>query len=111
MEINIKATNTTLTPGIREDIENKLTFLEEFLKDGEIVHVELSVDAHHKSGDVQRAEVRIQPHGHYAEASAEDFYIAMDKVAEKIKEQVSREKDKKVSLRRKLGAIFKRNSR
>lgn len=51
----------------------------------------------------------VSPTGHYAEAVAGDFYEAMDLVIPKITEQMRRGKDKKISLRRRLGNLFKRN--
>lgn len=109
MNINIKATNTTVTPAIRANIEEKLMVLDPFLKPEDVVHVELSVDTRHKSGEVQRVEIRITPQGYYAESSENDFYEALDSVLPKIREQLTKTKDKRVSLRRKLGALFKRN--
>ncbi len=109
MNINIKATNTTLTDAIRETIEGKLEILEKFLKPENLIFVELVEDNKHKSGKFFRAEVQISPHGIYAEAVAGDFYEAMDLVIPKINEQLRRGKDKKISLRRRLGNLFKKS--
>jgi putative sigma-54 modulation protein len=109
MNINIKATNTTLTDSIRNTIEDKLQVLEKFLRPENQVFVELVEDNKHQSGKFFRAEVQISPTGHYAEAVANDFYEAMDLVLPKIMEQMRRDKDKKISLRRKVGNFFKRN--
>ena len=100
MNINIKATNTTLTPAIKSFIEDKLSVLEVFVKSEDKIRVELEVLKKHRTGMTFRAEVDIQPHGHYAESYGMDFYAAMDMVMPKIKEQLSKQKDKKVSLRR-----------
>jgi ribosomal subunit interface protein len=100
VNINIKATKTTLTPSIREFVEDKLQALETFIKPEDKIRVEMEVDKKHSSGKIYRAEVDIQPHGHYAEAYAEDFYAAFDLVMPKIKEQLAKQKDKRVSLRR-----------
>jgi putative sigma-54 modulation protein len=109
MNINIKATNTTLTDGIRASIEDKLSVLEKFLRSEDVVYVEVDEDTRHTSGQFHRAEIRIQPHGHYAEARGNDFYEALDLVIPKIREQLTKEKDKRISLRRRLGSFFKRN--
>ena len=105
MNINIKATKTTLTPAIREFVENKLESIESFIKPEDKIRVELEVDKKHSSGNVYRAEVDIQPHGHYAEAFAEDFYAAFDLVIPKIKEQLTKAKGKFLAKRRKARKV------
>ncbi len=109
MNITIKATNTTLTDAIRSTIEQKLSSLEGFLKTEDKIHVEVEEDTHHKTGLFSRVEVQIAPHGYYAEANGNDFYEAIDLVLPKIKQQMTKTKDKRLSLRRKLGNLFKRS--
>ncbi len=109
MEINLKATNTTITPAIREMVDEKLSSIEKFLKPEDTVHVEVEVDKLKDEGEVHRVEIRIQPRAHFAEATGSDLYEALDLVMPKIREQLTREKDKRISLRRKLGALFKRS--
>ena len=109
MNVNIKATNTTLTDGIRASIESKVAVLEKFLKPEDVLYVEVDEDTKHHTGQVHRAEVRIQPHGQYAEARGNDFYEALDLVIPKIREQLKKQKDKRITLRRRLGSFFKRN--
>lgn len=109
MNITIKATNTTLTEAIKATIEQKLSVLESFLKSEDKVHVEVAEENHHKNGLFSKAEIQISPHGYYAEATGNDFYEAIDLVIPKIKQQLVKTKDKKVSLRRRIGRMFKRN--
>ena len=109
MNINIKATNTTLTEAISRTIEEKLSVIDPYLRSEDKVHVEIAEDKHHNSGLFSRVEVHITPHNHYAEAVGNDFYEAIDLVIPKIKLQLTRAKDKRVSLRRRIGRIFKRN--
>lgn len=109
MNISIKATNTTLTDAIKSNIEAKLQVIETFLRPEDQVHVEVEEENHHNHGLFSRVEVRITPHGHYADANGNDFYEAMDLVIPKIKQQLVKQKDKKVSLRRRLGRLFKRD--
>lgn len=105
MNLNIKATKTTLTPAIKAFVEEKLTTIAKFLKPEDTVRVELEADNKHKSGFFFRAEVDIQPRGHYADARGNDFYEAFDILMPKIKEQLAKEKDKQVSLRRRRKSI------
>jgi putative sigma-54 modulation protein len=97
VNINIKATNTTLTPAIRQFIEEKIAPIEKFLKPEDKIRVELEVSKKHQKGMVHRAEIDIQPHGHYAESYGMDFYAAMDTVLPKIKEQLTKAKGKRLS--------------
>jgi putative sigma-54 modulation protein len=107
MNINIKASNTTLTDAIRDVITDKVNSLESLTRPEDKIHVEIEVSKRHNSGDIFRVEVSIQPHGEYADGSAEDMYQAVDLVIPKIREQLAKQKDKKISLRRKLGNLFK----
>lgn len=109
MNINIKATNTTLTDPIRDNIHSKLAQIEAFLQPEDKVQVEIEEISRHKNGLTSRVEVHIHPHGRHAESFGNDFYEALDLLIPKIRQQLASGKDKKVSLRRRLGSIFKRN--
>lgn len=100
MKINIKATKTTLTPSIKDAVGKKLENLAKFLRPENTVYVELEVDKKHKSGLVYRTEIKITPHGFFADARAEDFYAALDLTLPKIKEQLVKYKDKKITKHR-----------
>jgi ribosomal subunit interface protein len=108
MNTTIKATNTTLTPAIEQTVDEKLKAIESFLKPEDKVHVEIAEDTHHTSGLFSRVEIHITPRGAYADAMGNDFYEAIDLVIPKIKHQLSKDKDKKISLRRRMGNWFKR---
>ena len=107
MNITIKAKNTTLTPAIRDFIEGKVSILERFMKEEDVLRVELEVDKRDKDGLHFRAEIDIQPRGTFADARADDFYQAMDLVIPKIKEQLVKSKDKKISKRRNAARVLK----
>jgi ribosomal subunit interface protein len=107
MNINIKATNTTLTPTIKSNVENKLSVIEKFTRPEDIIYVELAEDTHHKSGTFFRVDIQISPHGIYADAKGNDFYEALDLVIPKIQIQLAKNKDKKISLRRRLGKMIR----
>lgn len=110
MNINIKATNTSLTPSIRSNIEDKLQAVEKFIKPEDVIHVELAEDTHHHSGQFFNVDIQISPHGYYAKARANDFYEALDLVIPKITQQMRKDKEKTISLRRRIGNWFKRSS-
>ncbi len=106
MSINIKATNTTLTPSIKEYIEDKVSTLEDFFRTEDKIYFEIEVDKKQKNQSLFRAEMRIQPQGHYAEARGRDIYASIDLVIPKIREQLTRKKDKKVSERRRRAKMI-----
>ncbi len=106
MNINIKATNTTLTDSIKANINDKLSVLEKFMRPEDMVHIEIAEDRKHQSGEFFRVDIQISPRGFYAEARGNDFYEALDLVIPKIKNQFSKEKEKGLSLRKRLGKWF-----
>ncbi len=105
MDINIKASKTTITPAIEADVRKKMEVLADFIREEDRVSVEVEARASKNNDQEFRAEVAIQPSGHFAEASGSDLYEAIDLVIPKIRQQLVKEKDKRVSLRRKLGSI------
>ena len=108
MNINIKATGTTLTPALKNIISEKLSILNKFLKSEHKLHVEVEYNHKHKSGQVYRAEITIMPEMYYAEARGSEAYEALDLVVPKIKDQLTKHKDKMISERRRQGAKAKR---
>lgn len=100
MNLNIKATKTTVTSAIRSAITEKLRRLERFLKPEHKVHVEFAVEKTKSQGMRYRCEVDIQPSGYYAESFGTDFYEAVDLVIPKIKEQLLKAKDKQLAKRK-----------
>lgn len=108
MNIAIKATHLDLTSSIKKYIEEKVGHLGKFISALE-AKVELDRDQHHHSGEVFRAEIMLIMSGKVmrAEGLAEDIYAAVDIVIPKLKEQISKFKDKKTTLRRKGGRSAK----
>ena len=105
MNINFKGTGTSLSEADQEYIEDKLKGLANFIKNQDSVFVEAARDKKHSSGLVFRLEISINPPKFYAEARGNDFYEALDLVLPKIKEQLTKLKDKKISLRRRKTSL------
>lgn len=101
MNISIKGTNLELTPSVKQYVNDKVGALGKFIGVME-AKVELERDRKHQSGLVFRAEVTMIIGGKImrAEERAEDIYAAIDLVTPKLKEQISKFKDKKQTLRR-----------
>jgi ribosomal subunit interface protein len=116
MNINIKATNMELTPAIKDFIEKKIKGLEKFIghPDGGIyATVEVGMTTrHHQSGNIFRAEIQIDvPHlmkGARAESLHADLYTAIEDAKDLMKLELSKGKEKKISLARRGARAFKR---
>ncbi len=107
MKIQIKGTNLDLTPSIKEYIENKISGLEKFIKSIEIgteaiARVEIGrTTRHHVKGDVFRAEVNIDLTQNIARAEHTDADVrtSIDMVYGKLKNILSKQKDKRQETR------------
>jgi len=102
MNLNYKG---TLSEADQEYIADKLNTLDKFIKRSDKVFVEAARDKRHSSGLVFRLEVSINPPEFYAEARGNDFYEALDLVIPKIKDQLTKLKDKRISLRRRKTSV------
>jgi len=109
MNISIKATNLDLTPSIKDYVNEKIGHLGKYI-DAIEAKVELERDRHHHTGAVFRTEVSLIIGGKVmmADASAEDIYSSTDMVVPKIKEQISKFKDKKNDLQKRGARAVKR---
>ncbi len=102
MKIAIKGTNFQLSPSIKQYVEEKVGNLEKYIKHVLEAKVELEKDRHHQSGNVMRAEVMLLLGSKIlrADASSEDMFASVDLVIPKLKEQISKYKDKRETLQR-----------
>ncbi len=112
MKINTKATNISITPEISEYIEKKVQMLEKFFAniDDVLVNVEVGkTTKHHKSGDVFRAEIKINANGeeYYTFVESDDLYASIDKVKDEIGYSLSSNKKKSLRMIRKGGQMIK----
>lgn len=100
MNLNIKTTNTSLTPAIKDYLEKKLMMLDkivDFDRDNVLVEAEIGkTTQHHQKGDVFRAEVNLSIGGHFFRAVSEmdDLYAAIDTVKDQLSQEVKSSKDK-----------------
>ncbi len=113
MKINIKATGIELTPAITTYTEEKLSSLERFLDqndESQLARVEIGkTTAHHKHGEVFRAEIKLHTAGqdYYAEAHESDLYAAVDKLKDEITAEVKSRRDRQSTLLRRGGRRIK----
>lgn len=96
MKIEIKGTNTDLSPSLKEYVYEKVGSLDKFFKRIVETRVELEVGGKHRSGEIYRAEVTVfVPRDILrAEEKATDMYAAIDLVMPKIKKQLAKYKGK-----------------
>jgi len=101
MNISIKATNLDLTPAIKKYAEDKVAGLAKLIEPLS-ARIELERDRKHRSGLVFRAETMLKIGGTAvrADAAAEDMYAAIDLMIPKLREQISKFKDRKDTLRK-----------
>lgn len=104
MNTNIKSTNISLTPAIKDYVEKRVLSLEKFIHDdSENVKVDVEVGKisnHHKSGDIFRAEAHISLKGKeiYVIAEKDDLYASIDEMKAKAERECTTLKDKKLTL-------------
>jgi len=109
MNINIKTTHLDLTPSLKKYIEEKIGNLEKYI-DASEAHVEIARDQHHHRGLVFHSDINLIVGGKsmYVGTEAEDAYAAIDLLVPKLKEQISKFKDKKTTLARRGARSAKR---
>lgn len=113
MRTNIHANGTTLTPALREYVEEKIVASLTPLVVGDesaMLDVELELTTrHHKKGDVWRAEANLSIGGQMirTEHTAEDIHTAIDVVEEDIVRETKKFKDKGRTHQREGGRRFK----
>lgn len=116
MQINIKATNLELTPEINDYISKKIDGLEKFIEgynSSVQAWVEVGISTkHHQTGEIYRAEIQIRiPHdkkGVRAVSQKETLYAAIDDAREEVKRELTKIKEKKISLVRKGSRLLKK---
>ena len=113
MNIQIKTTGGfSLTPSIKEYVDKRIAGLEKFLNNDPTAFcsVDLSrTTAHHKNGDIFRAEIRIVAKNRdlYASSEKTDLYLAIDTTRDEIARKLASLKEKRISFVRRGGAKVK----
>jgi putative sigma-54 modulation protein len=111
MKINIKATGIELTPAIAEYVNKKVSSLEKYINNEDVVaQVEVGKSTkHHKSGEVFKAEVHIIGGGLdlYTVAEQADLYAAIDVVKDEIVAKLMHHKGKRFALARRGAQAIK----
>ena len=102
MNISIKGTHVDLTASIKDYVNEKVGNLDKFITGPIDTKVEIERDRHHQTGNVFRAEVTMFVGGKVirADAAGEDIFAAVDLVLPKIREQISKFKDRKATLQK-----------
>jgi len=104
MKIIIKATNTKLTPAIRQYLEDKIGGLEKFIKKIDPNTVEARAEVGmvtrgQSQGEIFRAEVNLNLNGRIirAEQTAESLYAAIDLVKDELSDEIKSYKEKNLT--------------
>ncbi|HEY4495419.1 MAG TPA: ribosome-associated translation inhibitor RaiA [Candidatus Paceibacterota bacterium] len=113
MKINLKTKNFSLTPSIKNYLEQKLNSLDKFLPGDESIFadVELSkTTKHHQKGDVFMAEVNLKIPGRLIRAVAEqwDLRIAIDAAKDELQREIKSNKEKNISLHKRGARMLKK---
>jgi ribosomal subunit interface protein len=107
MKINLKATNMELTEAINDYVVKKITNLGRLLQkieNGEekiLINFEVGQNTkHHKAGSIYHADCLININGQefYSSEDKEDLYEAIDAVKDQLFMEISKNKDKKMTL-------------
>lgn len=115
INFHIKTTNLDLTPEVSLQVHEKLSVIEKYLgteSDKEILaEVELGlISKHHKKGDVYRGEINVSSDGNLYRAVSKKSSITemLDDLKDQIGKVVKRKVNRKDSLFRKGGRLFKK---
>lgn len=126
MQINLQGKNIELTEAIKGYVSKRVTNLEKLLANIEKNAGEAMVDFevikttnHHKTGDIFRAECKINVNGdeYYGSSDNEDLYSAIDAVKETLFNEIMKNKDRRktlfkrgaTSVKKMLKGLSKRN--
>jgi ribosomal subunit interface protein len=113
MNINIKATNFSLTDAINDYVGKRLDKIAKMVQDDPSAKCDIELGrttAHHNKGDIFRAEIHIvgaSGLNTYAAIEREDLYAAVDEVRDAIVRDLTSTRKKQTSRIRRGGARIK----
>lgn len=112
MNINLKASNITLTEAISDYVDKRLDKLNMLVGGDAAVRCDVELartTGHHQKGEIFRAEIHlVAPHKDiYVASEKEDLYSAIDAVRDEVLREVKANKAKQISLVRRGGARAK----
>jgi len=113
MEVRIKATNMSLTPGIADYVKKRLSSLEKYIDPNETTincYVEVGrTTKHHKQGDVFRAEINFHIKGEDFRAVSEtsSLHAAIDEAKDEMVRKLRKHKVRQEKSFKKGGAEVK----
>ncbi|HAM88361.1 MAG: Sigma 54 modulation protein/ribosomal protein S30EA [Candidatus Falkowbacteria bacterium GW2011_GWC2_38_22] len=108
MKITIKAKKITMSPNIKDYIQEKMDMLDKYLGTVQVtncdVEIAMDVNSQHK-GEIYRAEVNLSVPGELirVEKTEKDLYKAIDKVKDHLARSIRRYKDIKLDKKRQGG--------
>ncbi len=110
-DIVFKGTNTVVSDKLQSLVEQKFSSLANFIGDETDVkcEVEFEKESSHNSGQIYRVEVNLWLAGdlYRVETSKENFEAAIDVVRDELDRDLSKEHDKRQTLKRKGGREIK----
>ncbi|MDO8510259.1 MAG: ribosome-associated translation inhibitor RaiA [bacterium] len=112
--VRVQGANMEITPSIYNYVVKKIEMLDKYVNPEDtsaLCDVEIGkTTAHHRSGDIFKAEFNLHiAHKYfYTVAEKEDLYAAIDEVKDEMAEILTHEKDKRISLLKRGGRKVKR---
>lgn len=114
MKVSIRAKNLSLTSSLEEYIDEKIKKEVEKLLVNERPPVEAVVELtkvseHHQKGNIYRAEVQVNLHGHkvISESSGESIEQAIDQVKDELEREIKKHRGKEKDVGRKRSRFLK----
>ncbi len=107
MKLIIESVGISLTPSLREAVQEQMDHLEKFFKPNDSVELRVEVgkpSAHHKKGDVFYAEANLKISGTLLRATEQDsdIHLAIDTVRHVLERQLIKHKERILSSRHRV---------